>query len=245
MSALEEDQKKSRGEDEHKHDHDDLLDAPETASLFSQDGERGWGTQPNSLLEKHPFLSGYLFLAVIVGVLLATHLLTFAIAFLFLYLISDFLTNDARRVFGFLPKALLFSVLYLAIVGLLIVFFYKVIPNLVRQLPGLAQQVQTQAIAQFEQANAKWELTRYVDADEVRSGIIGVSTKALGFFAGKFSSLYTGFVYFIFALVINLLLYHNSEKIDAVMARRPNSLADSSTTSSRSASRSFISISNA
>jgi predicted PurR-regulated permease PerM len=202
----------------------DLLDAADTAVMFRSSIEAGWESRQNTILDRHPYLAGYAFIAGLLTVIFATHLTTFAILFLFLYLISDFLTNDVRRYIRFVPKALLFSVLYLAVIALLTVLSYKVIPRFIQQLPELADQLQTQALTQFEYVSQQWNLPEYVDPQEVRGTIVSATTKTIGYLAKGFQSFYTGFIYFIFALVINLLLYHNPEKIDAVFARRPESL---------------------
>jgi predicted PurR-regulated permease PerM len=212
--------KKPEPSDENK----DLLDFPEFAKQVEQAHEEVWEERPNAFLEKHPYACGYLFIAFIVVLFFATHLMTLAISFLFLYLVSDFITNDVRRVVKVVPKVVLFSVLYVAVVSILIVLSYKTIPNVIKQAPAMAQQLQTQAIIQFETLNQNYDVARYVDPNEVRRGIVEATTKSLGFFASKFTALYTGFIYFIFALVINLLLYHRIDKIDAVFARKGTGL---------------------
>ena len=203
---------------------EELLDSLDLQAELLRAGEKHWKKMPNLILEKHPYFCGYAFLAFVVSLVFATHLTSFLISFLFLYLISDFLTNDVRRYIPFLPKALLFSILYLIVISFFTVLLYNVIPNFVKQLPSLANQLQAQAIDQFEYANQKWNLTQYVDPQEVRAAIMKGTTSTLSFFVGSLSAFYKGFIYFIFALVINLLLYHNIEKIDNVFIRRRSSL---------------------
>jgi len=197
---------------------------PITELGFRPDIESKWEKNKNSLLEKHPYIVGYLLLSVLIVIIFAMNLKVFALSFLFLYLISDFLTNDIRRFAPFIPKAILFSILYLIVITLITILSYKVIPDLIRQLPGLAEQLQARAITQFETANKNYNLTDYINPEEVRSAIVDAITKSFKFAAVKFSSFYKGFIYFIFALVINLVLYHNTKKIDIVFNRKPASL---------------------
>jgi predicted PurR-regulated permease PerM len=154
----------------------------------------------------------------------ATKLTTFAISFLFLYLVSDFITNDVRRVARFLPKALLFSILYLAVIAVFAILFWKVIPDFIKRVPTLAANLQTQSIEQFDAANRRWNLTNYVNPQEVQDAIVKGTTQAITFVARKLTGFYKGFIGFLFALVVNLLLYHNVRKIDDIFARRPDSL---------------------
>jgi predicted PurR-regulated permease PerM len=173
----------------------------------------------NPILERHPYLCGYAFVTALIVLIFATKLTTFALSFLFLYLISDFLTNDVRKAARFLPKALLFSILYIAVLAIFVVLFWKTIPDFIKRIPDLAARWQDQAITQFEAANQRWNLTDYVNPEEVRAAIVSSTTKSISFFVREFSSFYKGFISFLFALIVNLLLYHNIKKIDDVFDR--------------------------
>ncbi len=204
----------------------DIIGDPQdsTAILFHATVEQEWERRPNTILEAHPYMCGYAFLSVLMLLIFATHLTTFAIFFLFLYLISDFLTNDVRRYARFLPKALLFSMLYVIVLGILTVVVWRVVPDVIRRLPALAQEAQNEAVQQFEIANQRWALTDYVDQAEVNKTIMSVTTAVVPRLYSWFSTFSKGFIYFIFACVVNLVLYHNIGKIDEVFARRPHSL---------------------
>jgi len=201
-------------------------DDPQDITFFSfrPTVENEWETKGNRILNRHPYICGYLGLTAMIVIIFATNLTTFAISLLFLYLISDFMTNDIRRFAPFLPKALLFSLLYLAVIALIIVLSYKVIPNFVRQVPDLVNQLQRQAVSAFEDADARWSLTDYVNMQDVQDNIVSAITKAVKVVAGKLTEIYKGVIYFIFALVINLVFYHNPRKIEVLFTRRPNSL---------------------
>ena len=201
---------------------DDSQDS--TAIMFHPQAEAEWERRQNTFLEAHPFLCGYVFLSFLVVLVFATHLISFAVSLLFLYLASDFLTNDVRRYVKFLPKALLFSILYIVMLSVLTVLIWKVIPDTVRRLPALAQNVQTEVTRQFEAASQRWDLNLYIDPEEVNKTVMSVSTAVVPRVYSWFSRFSKGFVYFIFACAINLLLYHNIAKIDAVFSRRSGSL---------------------
>ncbi len=188
--------------------------------------EREWETRPNVLLERHPFLIGYLVLAAITVAILVTNLTVFAISFLLLYLISDFLTNDVRRWIPWAPKWALFLLLYLTIAGFVAFATWKFLPAVVRRLPAAAEELQADVKNEIERLNAQWDLDDYVDLQDARESIVpGIGT-TLGALAKKLSSVYKDVIYFVFALVINLLLYHDSEKIDRVFGRRPDGLTN-------------------
>ena len=126
-----------------------MLDTPENKIEFRPKDEGQWGKWPNDILNKHPFLCGYLFLSAVLVISWMSGLSMFIISFLFVYLISDFLTNDVRKYIPFLPKALLFSILYITVILLIILFTQKVAPDFVKKLPEVANKLQTEIIKQY------------------------------------------------------------------------------------------------
>ena len=204
--------------------YEDLLDAQEADVRFRPEFEQAWEKQRNVLLEKHPFIVGYSFMTGLLFWVMFSHLSMFLISFLFLYLISDFMTNDVRRWIPFIPKAFLFSVLYIVIIVFLTLLTYRVIPNFVKQLPGLATRVQVEAMKHINEANKRWDLKKYVDPKEIQSAVVAATTSTIAFLMNQIPPLWMGFIYFIFAGIINLFLYHNREKIDQVFSRKSGSL---------------------
>ena len=206
---------------------DPLGGLDQTTLLFRSKAEAEWETRRNGFLEAHPYLVGYAFLAIPVVMIFATKLTTFAVAFLFLFLVSDVLTHDLRRSVPFVPKAVMFSLLYVGVTALAAVLVFKVIPDAVRLLPSVVSSIQDQAIALYRQADARWNLAQYVTPEDV----IGQITEGIKFardlipsVTGVVSRVSGYIVYFLFALVLNLLLYHDLGAVDAVFARRPQSL---------------------
>ena len=203
-----------------RHKLDEMVDCIRNQSDF----ERKWENQRNALLENHPYLVGYVFLIGIAVTLTLSHLLVFSISFLFLYFISDFMTRDVHRVAPFLPKAVLFSVLYILVILGIILITYKVIPMMLKNLPELSNQLQVEIVKELKAANQKWNLPAYVDVDELKGSILKASTGILQFLATSLTPLYKGFIQFVFALAINLFLYFESEKVEQTFTRDPDSL---------------------
>jgi len=178
----------------------------------------------NILVEKYPHICGYTFIFLLIIPYFITELKTFLFSFLFLYLISDFITNDIRKYVKFIPKAVLFSIMYVLVIVFIIILAYMVIPNIIKQLPTYMDQIQTAAIKNYEFYNNRYNLEQYIDPQEVQATIIKASTVVIGFMVGQLKSFYTTFFYFIIALVINLLFYHDTSKIDGTFLRNPESL---------------------
>ncbi len=211
--------------DEYKNVRDrDLLDIPEYSAGFKSETERIWRKRPNLFLEKHPMITGYSFLAFILVLAWISNLFIFILSFLFLYLISDFLTNDVRRLIPFMPKAFLFSILYVGVIFLIILMTYKIIPDIGKKLPTIAAKFQKEVIIQYSKASERWNLKEYIDPEEVRSAVVTATTASIQFLMNRFTSAYIGAIFFVFALVINLLLYHDKRKIGQVFARKPGSM---------------------
>jgi predicted PurR-regulated permease PerM len=186
--------------------------------------EERWEVQQNTLVEKHPYLVGYAFLIGLAITFSITHLMVFAVSFLFLYFISDLMTGDVRRFVPFIPRALLFSVLYILVIVTIILLTYKVVPLLLRNLPELTSQLQVQIVKEFKEANLKWGLSNYVDLEQIKGAVLRTSTGALSFMVNSLSPLYKGFLQFVFALAINLFCYLESERIEKTFTRDKNSL---------------------
>ncbi|MDP8254528.1 MAG: AI-2E family transporter [Candidatus Alcyoniella australis] len=180
----------------------------------------------NRLLEQHPFICGYLFLAAIVLLLLVTELKIFALTFLFLYLLSDVITNDLRRMLRLqrVPKFVFFSILYVLIVVGLALFSWQTIPSLARTLPVLIKSIQGAVIETVNTIDMRYGLDQYIEAGEVQNQVIDLFKGTLGLFSSGFGHFYKFVIFFIFALFVNLFLYHNTEKVREVFGRKPQSL---------------------
>ena len=193
--------------------------------IRNQSGLEGkWENQRNTLLENHPYLIGYVLLIGLAVVFTVSHLLVFAISFLFLFFISDFMTGDVHRIAPFVPKAVLFSVLYILVIAAIIMITYRVVPMMLKHLPELSNQLQVQIVKELKEASQKWNLQAYVDVDELRGSILKASTTILQFLATSLTPLYKGFIQFVFALAINLFFYSESEKVEQAFTRNPDSL---------------------
>ncbi len=203
-----------------KHKLDETVDCIRNQS----DLEVKLGNRPNTLVENHPFLVGYAFLIGISLALTLAHLMVFAISFLFLFFISDFMTRDVHRIAPFVPKAVLFSVLYILVIWAIILITHKFVPMMVKNLPELSNQLQVEIVKDLKEANQKWNLPAYVDVDQLKASILKASADILHFLATSLTPLYKGLFQFIFALAVNLCFYFESEKVEEVFTRNPDSL---------------------
>ncbi len=203
-----------------RHRLDEMVDC-----IRNQSGLEGkWENQRNTIVENHPYLIGYVLLAGLAVAFTLSHLLVFAISFLFLFFISDFMTRDVHRIAPFVPKAVLFSVLYILVIWAIIMITYKVVPMMLKHLPELSNQLQVQIVKELKEASQKWDLPAYVDVDELRRSILKASTGILQFLATSLTPLYKGVIQFVFALAINLFFYLESEKVEQAFTRNPDSL---------------------
>lgn len=200
------------------------LDRLVTAIRHQSGIEAEWENQQNTIVERHPYLVGYAFLAGLAIAFSISHLMTFVISFLFLYFISDLMTKDVHRFVPFIPRALLFSILYILVILTIILLTYKVVPLLLKNLPELTSQLQVRIVKELKEANIKWGLSNYVDIEQIKGAVLRASTGVLSFMANSLSPLYKGIIQFIFALAINLFCYLETERIEKTFTRDRNSL---------------------
>ena len=203
-----------------RHKLDEMVDCVRNQSGL----EVKWENQPNTLVENHPYLVGYAFLIGFAVTFTVSHLMVFAISFLFLFFISDFMTRDVHRVAPFVPKALLFSVLYILVILAIIFITYKVIPMMLKNFPELSTQLQVQVVQGLKAAGQKYNLQEFVDLDALKGAILKASSGILQFMANSLTPLYKGVIEFVFALAINLFFYFECEKVEQAFTRNPNSL---------------------
>lgn len=203
-----------------RHKLDEMVECVRDQSGF----EEKWKNQGNTIVENHPYLVGYAFLIGLAVTFAVAHLMVFAISFLFLYFISDFMTRDVHRVVPFAPKALLFSLLYILVISSIILITYKVVPMMLKNFPELSNQLQVQIVKELKEASQRWDIAAYIDVDELKKSILKASTNILQFLANSLTPLYKGVVQFIFALAINLFFYFESDKVKEALTRDPNSL---------------------
>jgi predicted PurR-regulated permease PerM len=203
-----------------RHELDETVDC-----IRNQSGLAGkWEKQRNTIVENHPYLIGYAFLIGLALSFILSHLLVFAISFLFLFFISDFMTRDVHRVAPFLPRSVLFSVLYILVIWVIILITYKVVPMMLKNLPELSNQLRVEIVKTLKAASQNWNLSAYVDVDELKGSILKASTGILQFLATSLTPLYKGFIQFVFALAINVFFYFESEKVEQAFTRNPDSL---------------------
>ena len=202
------------------------LDAESSCIRCDSEAEQEWERQSNPFVEKHPYVAGYAFFISLGVLIFATHLMIFAMTLLFLYFISDFLTNTVRRYVPFIPKALLFSVQYVVVTIILTVLTYKMLPAMAKQFPELANQLQLQLLDAVKEAGQKWDVVQYIDIEELRGSLVQGSSQILKFLMNGLAPMYKGFIQFVFALLINVFLYYEMDRVHEVLSRRPGSMMD-------------------
>ncbi len=183
-----------------------------------------WEKQRNSVVESHPYICGYAFVLCIVAILSLSHLMVFSISLLFLFFISDFMTRDVHRLAPFIPKSLLFSILYLLVILSLFLISYKVVPLLAKNFPELSSKLQTQIVEELSESSERWDLFAYIDLEQVKDAVQQANTRIFHFLLDSLTPIYKGFIQFVFALAINLLFYFEAERVEYTFVRNPSSL---------------------
>lgn len=163
-------------------------------------------------------LTGYVVLAILVGLIIGTHLLSLCVFFLFIYLFTDVFTNDIHRRFPVLPLWLLLVTFYLMIITVAVFISIKVMPAFFKDITGYYALLDHD-IARF---SSTYGVT--IDLPSLKEKLLELSSNSIGNIVKIFNGVSKGLIYIIFTLALNLLLFLESNRIKTVLTNQPNSL---------------------
>jgi len=150
-------------------------------------------------------LFGYIALLAFIVFLAASHLLSLAVYFLFLYLLTDICTNDVNRKIPALPKPLLFWLLVIIIAGAVTVFVIAIIPLFARDFPLYFSLLRDNIVNFIHALSNRAGLD--IDDKAIEEFIVGQSSKSLGYVLKIINHISKELIFFVFAFVLNMLLF--------------------------------------
>ena len=154
-------------------------------------------------------LPGYFTLFLFAGVVVWSHLLSFFMFLMFIYLFTDVFTNVIHKKFPNISKKILFYHFYILLCGIFLVISLRVIPEFINDLPKYTKQAESEIIGFIETFSHRYGIE--FDSNIIKENIFTEGTRTIQQFMILFKGISKGFIYFIFALVLNFLLF--SEKI--------------------------------
>jgi predicted PurR-regulated permease PerM len=165
---------------------------------------------------------GYVSLLAIILFLAFTHLVSLLVYFLFLYLLTDVFTNDINRKFPMLSKTLLFWTL----LGIVLLFLYLVLffiaPLFIRDFPRYFALIRENVVNFVNFLSLKYAFQ--IDTSSIKEMIFAESSKTLGYIVKVLNNISKEVVYFLFAFVLNLILFLEKSVIARVFTVNESSL---------------------
>ena len=167
-------------------------------------------------------LFGYIALLAFIIFLTVSHLLSLSVYFLFLYLLTDLCTNDVNRKFPALSRHFLFWLLVLIVVAVVAIFVIAIIPLFARDFPSYFSLIRDNMIQFIHGLSMRAGLD--VDNKAIENLIVGQSSKSLGYVLKIINNISKELVFFIFAFVLNMLLFLERKSIAHVFNAQQSSL---------------------
>lgn len=165
---------------------------------------------------------GYIALAGLLVFLVFSHLISLAVYFLFLYLLTDVCVNDLNRRFPFISKGVLFWTLILLVLAFVGIIVLKIIPLFSTDLPQYFSLVREKGISFLSTCASQYNLQ--IDVAAVKDMLYSETGKTLGYALKVFNNVSKEVVYFLFAFVLNLLCFLEKPAIVKVFTSKQSSL---------------------
>ncbi len=165
---------------------------------------------------------GYGVLALIVASLALLHLISLAVYFLFLFLLTDVVTNDLNRRFPGLHKTFLFWSLF--IVGLAAVGFLTFIflPVIIKDIPLYFNLIREDSLRFIHALAVRFDIG--IEDAAIKDVLFTQSAKSIGIAVKLVNTLSKEIIYVLFAFILNLLLYLEKGVVHRVFFTHESSL---------------------
>jgi len=167
-------------------------------------------------------LFGYIALLAFIVFIAASHLLSLAVYFLFLYLFTDICTNEINRKIPALHKTLLFWLMVVIIVAAVAIFVIIISPLFARDFPLYFSLLHDKTISFINTVSSRFDIT--IDSKAIEDAVVSESTKSLGFALKMINHISKELIFFVFAFVLNMLLYLERKAISHAFNDRQSSL---------------------
>jgi predicted PurR-regulated permease PerM len=155
--------------------------------------------------ERRNNLIGYGALSLIIISLPLLHLVSLAVYFLFLFLLTDVFTNDLNRRFPRLPKMFLFWSFFLiglAAIGFLMFVF---LPVIIKDIPLYFSLIREDSLQFIHSLAMRFDIG--IDDEAIKDVIFAQSAKSLGIAVKIVNTLSKEVIYVLFAFILNMLLF--------------------------------------
>lgn len=176
----------------------------------------------NFLMEFKRDYIGYVALILLALLIFGTHLIVLFIFLLFIYLLTDIIVNDVQKWLRVIPANVLFWMLYIVLIGFFVFFSIRIVPLLFSDVPHYFDLIWKDAGVLTDKLSQKYDVT--INLNMLRGKFLTEVSRSVGHVIQVFNDVTKSIIYFIFALVLNFLIYQERKEISAVFLRSKGSL---------------------
>jgi predicted PurR-regulated permease PerM len=173
-----------------------------------------------SIIKKDLF--GYIALTVLIATVLYAHLLLLCLFFLFIYLMTDFIAVDLHRHVPRIPAAALFWSFYAILIAAATLIIARVMPLFFEDFSKYYSFIQEDSLRFINFLSVRFGIA--INPGFIKDTVFKEGAQSIGKVLEIFSGISHGVLFFIFAIVLNALLFHEKDKIEAAFTREPTSL---------------------
>lgn len=185
----------------------------------------------NSLTDDHlnftvkKTVFGYITLFCVIALILWSHTLFFFMAFLFIYLLTDITVNGIHKKFPDISRPFMLYVFYFFLIIVFLFITLKIIPDFFSDFPRYLKQIETETTRFLQGLSQKYNWVIDFDVTTLTSQkMFEESSKTVKGFMIIFKGLSKGFIFFIFAVVLNFLLFEGRDLIRISLTSKEGSL---------------------
>jgi predicted PurR-regulated permease PerM len=173
-------------------------------------------------IERQKDFLGYGVLVLTIVALAVLHLVSLAVYFLFLFLLTDAITNDLHRRFPKIHKLVLFWSFF--IVGLTLVGFltFIFIPVIIKDIPLYFSLIREDSWKFIHSLTVRLDIG--IDDAAIKETIFSQSAKSFGIAVKLFNTLSKEIIYVLFAFILNMLLFLEKGVVHRVFFTEEGSL---------------------
>lgn len=169
--------------------------------------------------------AGYITLFCIIAMILWSHTLFFFMALLFIYLLTDITVNGIHKKFPDISRPFMLYVFYFLLIIIFLFITLKIIPNFFSDFPRYLKQIEMETTRFLQDLSQKYNWVIDFDVTTLSSKkIFEESSKTVKGFMIIFKGLSKGFVFFVFAVVLNFLLFEGRDLIRISFTSKEGSL---------------------
>lgn len=165
---------------------------------------------------------GYLALFIFCVLILTTNIIYLFIPLLFIYLITDVILGFTRKNIGFISDKIIILLLYAGIIGIFSYILIKYVPIFISDISLYTEHIKV--FAKTLIMNFSNEFNLNLDLITIKEQVITHASNSFGHILNIFNNITKGIVWFIFALLLNFLLFTEGKRIDAVFTSKENTL---------------------